>query len=738
LTCCFVEKMDIPNIELNVSIINRLSPLKEVISTTNVVLKDLLISDKVKFIRLKIMTEHGHAMRFQENLILNGAILNNEMRLIDYNINNNSQIKVVLSVAKPITAKLLFSNAEYDLKINELDRIIDLKNRIRELYGFEVINQHLSVENCVLAEDEAFFFNFGYRDEGLKINLIQNFGLCTVNVFNEFLAIKTISFQVYPSTRVEDVRFIMMSRLNSVEQVRNCLIFGDFCINDDNILCYLTNSSNINLMLDERTIFDMVDEVGLRLVIRGFSTYHQTFTLSLDSRLNCIPFRLMYHYKCKIFGANFRHNDRSLNQNVNLRQLNLSQLSIIDLEFNTPVQFRVAITGQCFQLLLNLKSSIQYVKTRIHQLNYDMPIERQILLFNEKLLENQLPASLIHGGQIDVILLNELPNTSVRILVHSFNRTLIFDQVPRTTTILRIKAQIQEETHIPIEKQLLVNSPYQPCQLFDYLSISQNELAPESNQLDLHLLSKLDKRLYAKVDNGPEVPYEVSGFDSVYWLKSKVLGDEDCDFQYYNDQLITGDLEAIKLYNYEDNSIIHFISKKHQNEMSYLFTNKVIEEFNKIKLPKFESSIYDTQLSGDRSSTCSTELSSKEVLSTLPSKDQLFKVPMIPSLKASSTKSSTAKSASSTKSSTAKSSSPEQAFSESKSSVSVLQKSEFLQSTSNNLIPRSSLEIIRALGGSEQLYSELLNETLETVASHCSEENEESPKKRPKKRSKKE
>ena len=184
-------------------------------------------------------------------------------------------------------------------------------------------------------------------------------------------------------------------------------------------------------------------------------------------------------------------------------------------QFLSPSEMQVFVktqTGNIFVLNVKASITIKNVKNQIH----DIPLDRQVLIFDGKELEDNRTLSYYKFRSESTIYVWSSPPSGMKIFVRTEAEKTIPLEVKPSYIIRNVKTDIQNKVGIPADQQRLI---FFGAQLEDCCTISDYHIW-EGTGLDLKLLQPTGTKELV-------TPLVVSGSDTIRSAEPKLEGEEN-------------------------------------------------------------------------------------------------------------------------------------------------------------------------------------------------------------------
>jgi len=576
-------------------------------------LKNLLSSDKVKLIRLELAISYEIPFQDQRELKFNGEVLDNERRLIEYHIENDSELLLFTFPSLMIKVKLHYGqriinhSIDTNKKINEFRSLIYYYCSLSPIDQVLVIDGEIIGNNDAIGDNELTLSTYGFTDNQLvtMMNRLENLNSfqCTVIVKIYSNPTQSITLEVLRSISIEDLRYLVMKSQKNLKLLRNCFTYSGHHVSEDTQLFECSMNSTIEFEIIDRFWFDAsLNE--RRFLINTPVSVNQMVTLNRDDTLDNIRLKLETKFCVKYFGVTYHSlNGEELSKTAMARDVEIP--SVIDMKFYIDISVKYSGTEVFFNVRFDQIPTVREVKQMIER-NRFWPIKRQVLYFNRNELtdDQRIPARLAHTGHLELIIKSI---EKFKIYVDILNNVIDLGEFARSDEVYKIKGKIN---FAPNDFQYLVTSPIQPSQLIDHLTIEEHELDFEFNEYTLYLLNRLDKRLNFQLNTGLKGPVEVSSFDSLDWMRKKVIGNVPCKV-YVSGQEITRNLKDVKLGEYPDETVIYFRPVNESSETSYPILKQIFgQQTQNLNVPRTTSFNLSTLKKATHSRSSSTSFES--------------------------------------------------------------------------------------------------------------------------------
>ncbi|PWA77925.1 Polyubiqutin 1 [Artemisia annua] len=192
----------------------------------------------------------------QQVLILDGIVLEDSDTIADFNINNESTIKLLLKSTGliPIFIKTCTTKSIL-LKVKPTDAIGHVKDKIQDTEGIPPEQQALIFNEMVL-EDSGILSDFHIKRESTLTLMLKSWGLMKIYVMTRTK--KKITFEVKPSDTIGYLK-AKIKDMEGIPTNRQVLIFNEMALEDNSTLSdyHINKESILKLVIKSRRLMQI-------------------------------------------------------------------------------------------------------------------------------------------------------------------------------------------------------------------------------------------------------------------------------------------------------------------------------------------------------------------------------------------------------------------------------------------------------------------------------------------------
>ena len=460
--------------------------------TGEIITLQVELLDTVEIVKAKIQSKEG-TPAIRQTLMFAGKYLMDECTLFDYNIQQESTLRLILKLiiqnvlifVKTLTGEIIILKVEVSDTIENVKNMIDKKEDIPPDLQTLMFHKMQLEDRCTLYE-----YNIQNGDE-LNLSFRLRKGM---QIFVKILNTgKTITIEVETSDTIENLKYRIQDQTGIPPDQQRLLLFtGELLENTHTILYYniqhesiiqLVCTSNLMVKLSQMLIIVTTPTgINITLEVKHLSTIENLKFMIQDKE--GIP----SDQQLLLFDGIPLENEHTLSDYF---IKNGSILTLVSGSHGMRIFVKTHI-GDIITLMVKSSDTIKNVKNKIYKKECTPP-DKQILTFDGKLLENKhtlYDCNIQHESTLNLEW--RVSIFCMLIFIRTLTGKIITLEVQALDTIENIKIEIQGKVNIPLHQQKLV---FAEKELANILTLSECNIRNWST-LHLYLRSGPDIQIY--------------------------------------------------------------------------------------------------------------------------------------------------------------------------------------------------------------------------------------------------
>lgn len=447
----------------------------------------------------------------QQELILDGVVLDGDKTLKDYNIHKEDTIEVkpIIKEDIQIFAKTLSGKAN-SINVKLKDTLDTLKAKIQEKMGVPPEQQSLLLNGKNLEGNNTLEEYKIQNQSSIYVTLIPKTGM---QVLVKTATGQKLTIEVEPTDTIEKLK-AKIQKKNGIQTKEQELKYKDITLEDGFTLSDydIPKESTINLSSNAPK--------NMQIHVKTLNGKTITLNVEPNETINKIKAKIKDSTGVSPIQQKLSFNNTLLEGWKSLADYNIQNQCSITAIFALKNGINVIVklsTGKTITITIDPDDTIKAVKERIRESEGFLPAQQE-LKFGKLVLDDELTVNDYSIQNESTIILTPILKEGMQVFIKTSSGKIITLATNPNDTIMILKSKIQEIEKCPIDQQEL---KFKEEILKDSITLRDYSIQKDST-IDLKIILKGGIKINIKPPAKKAFTLDVKPTDSIEFVKSKI------------------------------------------------------------------------------------------------------------------------------------------------------------------------------------------------------------------------